>query len=116
MAKKQRRELTDEALELIAIRFRALSEPMRLKILNTLGDLELTVTEIVEATGSGQANVSKHLGILLNEGIVTRRKEGLNTFYKVADEGIFTLCETVCSSIGNHLAAKHGAVKNVFSR
>ncbi|MEW6129765.1 MAG: metalloregulator ArsR/SmtB family transcription factor [Acidobacteriota bacterium] len=116
MGKKQRKELTDEALELIAVRFRALSEPMRLKILNALGEGEMSVTEIVDATGSGQANVSKHLGILLNEGIVTRRKEGLNTFYKVADEGIFTLCETVCSSIDNHLAAKHGAVRGFSNR
>jgi ArsR family transcriptional regulator len=116
MVKKQQKELTDEALELIAGRFRALAEPMRLKILNILGDQEMSVTEMVKATGSGQANVSKHLAILLNEGIVARRKEGLNTFYRVTDESIFVLCESVCSSLGTHLAAKHGAVKNFARR
>jgi DNA-binding transcriptional ArsR family regulator len=114
--KKQRKELTDEALELIAGRFRALAEPMRLKILNILGDQELSVTAMVKATGSGQANVSKHLAILLTEGIVARRKEGLNTFYRVADDSIFVLCESVRSSLGSHLAAKHGAVKNFARR
>jgi DNA-binding transcriptional ArsR family regulator len=116
MAKKQQIALTDEALEMIAGRFRALAEPMRLKILNALGYRELNVTEIVKATGSGQANVSKHLGILLTEGIVARRKEGLNTFYRVTDESVFSLCESVGSSLGNHLAAKHGAVKNLIRR
>ncbi len=116
MIKKQRKELSDEALDLIAGRFRALAEPMRLKILNTIGDGELSVMEIVKATGGGQANVSKHLAILLNEGIVARRKEGLNTFYRVADESIFNLCESVCSSLGEHLAAKHGAVRNYAKR
>jgi ArsR family transcriptional regulator len=116
MSRKQRKELTDEALELIAGRFRALAEPMRLKILNTLGDREMSVMEIVKATGSGQANVSKHLGILFGEGIVARRKEGLNTFYRVTDDSIFVLCESVCSSLGEHLAAKHGAVRNYSRR
>ena len=82
MSRKQRKELTDEALELIAGRFRALAEPMRLKILNIIGEREMSVMDIVKATGGGQANVSKHLAILLNEGIVGRRKEGLNTFYR----------------------------------
>ncbi|MBI3651392.1 MAG: winged helix-turn-helix transcriptional regulator [Acidobacteria bacterium] len=109
--KKQHRELSDEALELIAARFRVLAEPMRLKILNALGEVELNVNEIVEATGSGQANISKHLGILFNEGLVARRKEGLNTYYSVADKQIFALCENVCASVDEHLATKQRAFK-----
>ena len=113
---KHKRELSEEALELVAARFRVLAEPMRLKLLNALGDSEMNVTELVGATGSGQANVSKHLGILLKEGLVARRKEGLSTFYRVTDGRTFELWETVCASLGEHLAAQHGAVKRYAKR
>jgi ArsR family transcriptional regulator len=112
----KRKQLTDEALELIAVRFRVLSEPMRLKLLNTLGEEEMSVGNLVEATGAGQANVSKHLSILLKEGIVARRKDGLNIFYRVADKNIFDLCESVCASLGDHLIAQHSAVKKYARR
>jgi len=110
VAKKQRKVLGDEALDMIAARFRVLAEPMRLRILNTLGEGELTVGELVEATGAGQANVSKHLGLLLDAGIVRRRKEGLNAFYSIADQSIFDLCEVVCSSLGERFAAQQRAL------
>lgn len=110
MAKK---ELTDEALEMIATRFRLLADPMRLKILHTLGAAELKVSELVESTSGSQANVSKHLGILLEAGIVARRKEGLNAFYRVSDETIFELCETVCSRLENQFAARKNALQGV---
>jgi ArsR family transcriptional regulator len=106
----KKNELTPEALELIAARFRVLSEPMRLRILHALGDGETTVGGLVEALGAGQANVSKHLGVLLDAGIVARRKEGLNAYYSVADESIFQLCELVCASLGERLAAQRSAV------
>ena len=61
---RQKKALSDAALEMIAERFKLLAEPMRLKILHALWDGELTVGEIVTATGALQANVSKHLGIL----------------------------------------------------
>lgn len=113
MAKK---ELTDEALEMIATRFRLLADPMRLKILHTLGAVELNVGELVESTGGGQANVSKHLGILLEAGIVARRKEGLNAFYRVSDETIFELCETVCSRLETQFAARKNALQGVRAK
>lgn len=96
-------------LSLIASRFRLLGEPLRLKILNALRKRELSVTELVEATGAGQANVSKHLGLLLMGGLVARRKEGNLSYYSVADETIFHLCETVCDSLGERLAAQREA-------
>ncbi len=113
MAKK---ELTDEALEMIATRFRLLADPMRLKILHTLGAAELNVGELVESTGGGQANVSKHLGILLEAGIVARRKDGLNAFYRVSDETIFELCETVCSRLENQFSARKNALRGVSTK
>jgi len=103
--------MTEEALAIIAGRFRALAEPMRLKILHSLGAREMNVGELVEATDAGQANISKHLAILLDSHLVTRRKEGLNVFYRVADETVFDLCETVCRSVGEKLAVQHNAVK-----
>jgi DNA-binding transcriptional ArsR family regulator len=109
-------ELTPEALELIAARFRVLAEPMRLRILHALGDREVTVGELVEELEAGQANVSKHLGLLLDASIVRRRKEGLNAFYSVADATIFELCDLVCSSLGERLAAQRGAVVGYTKR
>jgi ArsR family transcriptional regulator len=113
MAKK---ELTDEALEMIAVRFRLLADPTRLKILYTLGEAELNVGELVEAVGGSQANISKHLGILLEAGIVARRKEGLNAFYQVADETIFELCETVCSRLETQFSTRKNALQGVFTK
>jgi DNA-binding transcriptional ArsR family regulator len=108
--KKQRKKLSDDALELIAARFRVLSEPMRLKVLTALGDEELTVNELVVATGSGQANISKHLGIMFKDGLLARRKEGLNTYYAIADKSTFDLFDSVCTSLGAHLSSKQRAV------
>lgn len=104
-------QLTDEALEMIATRFKLLAEPTRLKILHTLGEQELTVGELVEATKGGQANISKHLGALLEAGIVARRKEGLNAFYSIADKTIFDLCETVCNRLETQLTARQNALQ-----
>ncbi len=107
---KKKEELSEEALEMIANRFRLLSDPMRLKILHTLGDEEMNVTDLVNTTGAGQANVSKHLGTLLNAGIVSRRKEGLNSIYRVSDKTIFELCEAVCSRLKKQLETHQNAL------
>ena len=109
------KQLSDEALEMIASRFKLLSDPMRLRILHTLGREELTVSQLVEATNGGQANVSKHLGALLDAGIVARRKEGLNAFYKVADDSIFDLCETVCNRLTSQFASRRNMLSGFVS-
>jgi len=94
------------ALELVAARFRMLAEPMRLRLLNELRDGEKTVTTLVEATGAGQANVSKHLSLLADAGMVGRRKEGLNVYYFIVDESLFELCDLVCGRLQKELAEK----------
>lgn len=104
------RGYSDEALDLIAQRFKVLAEPMRLRILNVLRGGEKTVSELVEETGAGQANVSKHLGLLFRYGMVGRRKEGLNVYYRITDPAIFQLCDLVCSSMEAELEAKRGAL------
>ncbi len=93
------KNLSIEALELIANRFKILSEPIRLRILQTLQDGEKSVTELTEAVETSQPNVSKHLKILQDAGVVKRNQQGNTVYYSIADESIFTLCETVCSSL-----------------
>jgi DNA-binding transcriptional ArsR family regulator len=94
-----RKTLTPEMLLLVAERLRALAEPARLQILNELRSGERTVTELVEATGFGQANLSKHLQLLLAAGFVGRRKDGLYTKYRIADEDVFRICEIMCGRL-----------------
>ena len=91
--------LTPDVLELVAERFKVLAEPARLQILNALRGGEQTVTELIEATGIKQANVSKHLQLLHTAGFVGRRKEGLHVYYHIADEGVFELCHLVCGRL-----------------
>ena len=91
--------LTPDMLVLVAERLRALAEPARLQMLNELRSGERTVTELVEATGLGQANVSKHLQLLLAAGFVSRRKDGLYTRYRIADPDVFRICEMMCGRL-----------------
>jgi DNA-binding transcriptional ArsR family regulator len=98
--------LTPEALELIAERFKVLAEPARLQILSRLRRREATVSEIVDETGLGQANVSKHLQLLLAHGFVARRRDGLYAYYTLADAHVFKLCELMCDSMNAALTSK----------
>jgi DNA-binding transcriptional ArsR family regulator len=98
--------LPPEALELVAARFKVLAEPMRLRLLQTLEAGERTVGELVSETGAGQANVSKHLNLLADAGLVGRRKEGLNVYYFIADPMVFELCKLVCGSLQKQLAKR----------
>lgn len=93
------RALSDEAFEHIALRFKILSEPLRLKILHSLQEGEKNVNELTKAVNASQPNVSKHLRILQDAGLVRRRQEGNNSYYSIADETVFDLCETVCNSL-----------------
>ncbi|HEX7981094.1 MAG TPA: metalloregulator ArsR/SmtB family transcription factor [Gemmatimonadaceae bacterium] len=93
------KRLTPEMIELIAERFRALAEPARLHIMQALRKSEHTVGELVEITGLGTANVSKHLQLLHASGFVTRRKEGLFVYYGLAGEDVFQLCDIMCGRL-----------------
>ena len=97
------KNLSIEALELIANRFKILSEPIRLRILHELQEGERSVTELTSAVETSQPNVSKHLKILQDAGVVKRQPQGNTVYYSIADESIFTLCETVCSSLETRL-------------
>ena len=91
--------LPDDLLELIAERFRVLSEPTRIKLLDRLREGDATVLELTELIGTTHQNVSKHLGVLQRNGIVARRKQGNFAYYRIVDEGVFSLCEAVCGSL-----------------
>jgi ArsR family transcriptional regulator len=91
--------LTDKALELIAAKFRAMSEPLRLRLLNSLMAGELSVSQLVAASGSGQANVSKHLSILKSVGMVATRRDGLLTLYRIDDPAVYQLCAIMCARL-----------------
>ena len=95
--------LADPLVELIAQRFRVLAEPMRIKLLDRLRDGDATVGELQAALGASQQNISKHLGILHNAGMVTRVKDGNHARYAIADEGVFELCEQVCGGVRRQL-------------
>jgi DNA-binding transcriptional ArsR family regulator len=102
--------LPDDLVELIAERFRALSEPTRIKLLDRLREGEATVLDLTELIGTTQQNVSKHLGVLQRSGIVARRKQGNFAYYRIADDGFFALCETVCGSLQEQVEALHQLV------
>jgi ArsR family transcriptional regulator len=89
--------LTPELLAIIAERFKALAEPTRLRLLKVLREGgEQSASELMDATGLGQANTSKHLQTLHAAGFVNRRKEGLFVYYSLAGEDVFTLCDLMC--------------------
>ena len=107
--------LPDPVVDLVARRFRALGEPLRIRLVERLIEGEATVQELVAASGGGQQNVSKHLGVLSNAGVVGRRKEGTFVYYRIVDDVVFSLCEQVCASLerehtalGELLAASRG--------
>jgi DNA-binding transcriptional ArsR family regulator len=102
--------LSDDLVELIAARFRALSEPTRIRLLECLGEGESTVGALCERVGTSEQNVSKHLGVLRRAGLVRRRKRGNFAFYSVADAAVFDLCEHVCGSIRRQVELLGGAV------
>jgi DNA-binding transcriptional ArsR family regulator len=89
--------------ERIAGRFRVLGEAMRIRLLDVLRNGDATVKELQAATGATQQNVSKHLGVLLGAGIVTRRKQGNFSVYSISDPVVFSLCEDVCEGLEREL-------------
>jgi DNA-binding transcriptional ArsR family regulator len=100
--------LPEPLVDLIARRFRVIGEPMRIKLLDRLRDGAATVNELTEALRASQQNVSKHLGVLHQAGIVSRTKDGTSVRYAIADDSVFALCEQVCGGLRQQLAELDG--------
>src|ERR1044072_2678331 len=99
--------LPPEAAELVARRFRPLSDPTRLRILDLLRRQdEASVGEIAELVGGSQQNVSKHLGALHAEGFVSRRKRGTSSIYRIADPGVHQICDGISAGIETQPVAR----------
>ena len=107
--------LPDELVELIARRFRVIGEPMRIRLLDQLRESEASVNELSEALGASQQNVSKHLAVLAEVGILGRRKAGTHVYYRIVDEGVFALCEQVCGSVQQQLRELNELLEGVNS-
>jgi len=75
----------DEDIDRASRSIKAMSHPLRLKILCTLGDNEVSVQDIVDQVGTSQSNISQHLAILRDKGILTSRKDANRVFYRVGD-------------------------------
>jgi DNA-binding transcriptional ArsR family regulator len=88
-----------EVFEAAARYFSVLGEPGRLKILHAICGEEMSVNGIIGATGMAQANASRHLGLMYQAGMLSRRREGTQVFYKVADQMFIELCRTVSTQI-----------------
>lgn len=98
--------LDDRALGHVAEYFRALSEPLRLKILNALRDKACNVGELTELLDCSQANASKHLATLTRHGFVERSAQGTNAFYRIADSRVYQLCDSVCEQMAQRFASQ----------
>lgn len=101
--KKPLHQLNDDALDLVAERFKALADPSRLRLLMCISNTEKSVGELVEKTGLSQANVSRHLQTLSRAGLISRRKDKLNVYYQICDSCIPQLCELMCGGLKKKL-------------
>jgi DNA-binding transcriptional ArsR family regulator len=92
-----------EALKRVAEYFQTLSEPTRLQLLNILREGERNVGELAQMCGYTSANVSRHLAMLTQRGLVARESRGTSAYYRIADESVYALCDLVCGNIARQL-------------
>jgi len=92
---------TDQTFESAADLFRVMSAPMRLKIINCLCDGEKNVSYLLTQVKTTQPNMSQHLNTLYQAGILGKRREGVQIFYRILDQRIVSICEAVCHEIDN---------------
>ena len=93
----------ERVFAVVARHFGILSEPTRLKILHTICMEERSVSAVVAATGATQTNVSRHLALMLQAGVVSRRRDGNTVFYRVCDPEFVEICRSVCLQIAGRM-------------
>ncbi|NCO69633.1 MAG: winged helix-turn-helix transcriptional regulator [Acidobacteria bacterium] len=103
---------SEQLLERIADRLKAMADPMRLRILHALQQGERCVNDILAEVGGSQANVSKHLSVLRRAGLVDCRRDGVNVYYRIVDATVFAICSSVCDSLERQVnAAQEGIAR-----
>ncbi len=100
-----------ELAELIAQRLRVIGDPVRIRLLDHLREGEASVASLTETLGATQQNVSKHLQVLHQAGIVGRRKDGTSVLYRIVDASVFELCELVCGGLQRQLSDLNALVQ-----
>ena len=90
---------SDEVFEMAAEIFRVMSAPMRLKIISCLCNGEKNVSQLLEEIETTQPNMSQHLNTLYLAGVIGRRREGVQIFYRIIHDRVVTLCRAVCTQI-----------------
>lgn len=100
--------LTEPALLEVASRLRALGDPLRLRLVYLLREKEKTVSDLAREVDSSQPNVSRHLAQLHRAGMISRRQQGNQVYYRVSDTRVFRICRSLCDKIKAELDAQRG--------
>lgn len=93
----------DPVFKAVASYFSVMAEPMRLKIVHALCYDEKSVKQIVEQLGATQTNISRHLALMYRSGVVTKRKDGNQVFYRISDPAMLEVCRAVCIQIAGQI-------------
>ena len=109
--RREHPDLSDQALQLVAERFRVLAEPLRLRILQLLRKGEMNVSELTAELETTQPNVSKHLRVLQEAGFIGRRQSGNSVYCFIVDSTVFDLCDLVCTALYERMAAQAKLLK-----
>lgn len=105
MSRGKKPKLDRAALERVAETFKLFSDATRLSILQALREGPRAVNDLVHELGTSQANISKHLKLLYDGGLVSRDKQGMQVFYEIDNEIVFPLCELVCGKLNEDAVA-----------
>jgi DNA-binding transcriptional ArsR family regulator len=116
MPKTKSSKASPDVIAAVADYFKVLSEVNRLEILTCLKSGRMNVMDIASETGLGQANLSKHLKVLTQAGVLSRHPKGTSAFYEIADPVIFELCELACERIGEQLQQQADRLKALRSK
>jgi DNA-binding transcriptional ArsR family regulator len=107
--------LPAQALQQVAAYFQALAEPTRLRILNLLRSGERKAGDLARLAGCTPANMSRHLALLAQQGLVERDSRGTSVYYRIADPSVYDLCDLVCTHIARQIERTAG-LRRPFAR
>ena len=110
------KNLPPEALQQVAAYFQTLAEPTRLRILNFLRQGEHNVGELAQLCGFTAANISRHLSLLTQHGLVARESRGTSVYYSIADPAVYSLCDLVCGNIAKQYERAAESRKALFNQ